>query len=161
MQTAYSMLKMPMHNIREAIPNDSPAIKQLISETLLRCVLDKSSTCNTLFEEICELLDSWISNPEDIVHLVCEDAARIIGVVFISHYERMNLLFVEPTRQKGGIGRALVDRALEICRQTGKTSQITLNSSNYAEPFYLNYGFAPHGKPEEKPGGCIPMILNL
>jgi predicted GNAT family N-acyltransferase len=73
----------------------------------------------------------------------------------------MNLLFVHPAQQKTGIGQALLDSALETCRQIGKSRQITLNSSSYAAPFYLKYGFAPNGEPKDKPGGCIPLIINL
>jgi len=133
----------------------------LVSETLLSCVFDEGDAFNTLFGEICTLIDSWADNPKGIVHLVCEYDGDIIGVVFISHYERMNLLFVHPTQQKAGIGKDLVDRALESCRQIGKRSQITLNSSSYAEPFYLKYGFTPSGEPNDKPGGCIPLTINL
>lgn len=150
-----------MYNIRQAIPNDSAAIKALISETLLCCVLDDGDAYNTLFREICVLLDSWINNPVDTIHFVCQHDEDITGVVFISRYEIMNLLFVHPTQQKAGIGKALVDRALKVCRQAGKCNRIKLNSSSYAEPFYLKYGFTPNGEPEDKPGGCIPLKINL
>jgi GNAT superfamily N-acetyltransferase len=150
-----------MHNIRQAIPDDTAAIKNLVSETLLRCVLDSGDAYDALFGEICALIDSWIINPEDNVHLVYEYDGDVIGIVFISRYERMNLLFVHPVRQKSGVGKSLLDDALEACRQTGKSRQITLNSSSYAEPFYLKYGFTQNGKPEDKPGGCIPLIINL
>jgi len=155
------MLKVPMRNIRQAISNDSAAIKTLVSKTLLSCVLDGGDAYRALFGEICTLIDTWVDSPEHIVHLVCEHSGEIIGEVFISQYDRMNLLFVHPTRQKAGIGASLLNRALETCRLSGKSSQVKLNSSSYAAPFYLKYGFVPNGEPEDKPGGCIPLIIEL
>lgn len=150
-----------MHNIRQACPSDSAAIKRLISETLLHCVFDDGDAYSTLFGEICELIDSWMDCPKDIVHLVCERGSAVVGVVFVSRYERLNLLFVHPAHQKAGIGRDLLDSALESCRRVGNSRQVTLNSSSYAAPFYLKYGFAPNGEPEDRPGGCIPLIIKL
>jgi GNAT superfamily N-acetyltransferase len=150
-----------MSNIRQANTNDSAAVKSLVSETLLHCVFEGGDAYRTLFGEICKLIDSWVDSPMDAVHSVYENDGNIVGVVFISQYDRLNLLFVHPTQQRFGIGKSLLDSALEACRKSGKSNQITLNSSNYAAPFYLKYGFIPNGKPEDKPGGCMPLIINL
>ncbi len=154
-------LKVPMQNVRQASRDDAAAIKELVSETLLRCVVDNGESYNTLFREIRTLIDAWVESPNDNVHLVYEHRGDIVGVIYISHYENLNLLFVHPTRQKAGFGKVLLDRALQLCRQEGKKCQLTLNSSNYAAPFYLKYGFTQNGNPINRPGGCIPMTINL
>ncbi len=150
-----------MNMIRQANPADSPAIKMLVSETLLQCVVEDEDSHTKIFNEICTTIDSWAESPGDTVHLVCERDERIVGVVLISHYERMNLLFVHPACQKAGIGTALLDNALEACRMGGKSRQVTLNSSNYAAGFYRKYGFAANGEPENRPGGCVPLAIDL
>jgi len=150
-----------MNNIRQANPADSPAIKALISETLLRCVVEDEASHTKLFDEICTIVDSWAESPGDAVHLVCIHDEKIVGVALISHYERMNLLFVHPAHQKAGIGTALLDSALQACRQCDNIKQVTLNSSDYAAPFYRNYGFKPNGEPKDLPGGCIPLAIDL
>ncbi len=150
-----------MRKIRQANPDDSAEIKALVADTLLQCVLDAGEAYDRLLRKICTLIDTWVGNANDSIHLVCEQDDEIIGIVFISHYERLNLLFVQPSQQKTGIGEALLDRALETCRHEGKSCQLILNSSSYAASFYLKYGFTQDGDPINRPGGCIPMKINL
>lgn len=150
-----------MHEIREARPDESARIEALIAETLLRCVLGRGDAYETLFGGIRALIGSWAGRPEGVVHLVCVDGTDLIGVVLVSRYERLDLLFVHPSRQRAGVGTRLLDRAIQACRRAGAGRRLTLNSSHYAEPFYRKYGFVPNGPPQDKPGGFIPMTMNL
>jgi len=150
-----------MSIIRQAIPEDVAAIKALVSETLRRCVVDDEESHGTIFGEICSAIDLWVEDSRGAVHLVCERDEKIVGVVLIAHYERMKLLFVHPACQKAGIGKVLLDRALEACRLAGKSRRVTLNSSSYAAGFYRKYGFVPDGGPEDRPGGCVPLAIDL
>ncbi len=153
--------EITMRNIRQANPDDSAEIKALVADTLLQRVLDAGEPYDKLLSKIGTLIDTWVCNPNDSIHLVCEQNDEIIGIVFVSHHERLNLLFVQSSQQKSGIGEALLDRALEVCRHEGKSCQLTLNSSSYAAPFYLKYGFTQDGDAINRPGGCIPMKINL
>ena len=90
--------QVPMHNVRQASPSDSAAIKSLISETLLHCVLDEGDAYRTLFVEICELVDSWVDSPKDIVHLVCERGGVVVGVVFVSPLRKTEPAFCASLR---------------------------------------------------------------
>jgi len=159
--TIYARLKTYMDIIRQANPADAAAIKALVSETVLRCVAEDEDSYRRIFGEICTVLDSWVESPKDTVHLVCERDDEIVGVVLISQYEKMNLLFVHPAYQKVGVGTSLLDSALEVCRLSGKSDKITLNSSRHAAPFYLKHGFVPNGAPRDLPGGCVPLAFDL
>ena len=150
-----------MKTARQANLDDLAAIKELVSRTLLCCVVQDEDSYKTIFDDICEIIDSWIVNSDDSVFLVCERDGEIVGVVLISQYERMNLLFVDPAHQGSGIGTSLVDSAIEACRSAGKNKRITLNSSNFAAPFYEKYGFIRNGSPRDLPGGCVPFIFEL
>ena len=155
------ILDVRMNSIRQANPEDVTAIKALVSETLRRCVVEDEESHGTIFGEICTVIDSWVECPGDTVHLVCERDEEIVGVVLIAHYERMKLLFVHPECQKGGIGTALLERALTVCRLSGESRRVTLNSSSYAAGFYRKYGFVANGEPENRPGGCVPLAIDL
>jgi GNAT superfamily N-acetyltransferase len=150
-----------MGNIKPAQLDDASAIRELISYTLRRCVVADDASYEAVYSDICTILDSWAANPEGSVHLVYECGDSIVGVVLISNFERMHLLFVHPSHQRKGIGRALVDRALEACRLSGGSTRVTLNSSNHAAAFYREYGFVPNGEPRDLPGGCIPLATDL
>lgn len=150
-----------MSTIREAKTEDVRTIKSLVSETLRRCVVEDEESYGTIFSEICTTIDSWVECPKDTVYLVYERDEKIVGLVLIAHYERMKLLFVHPECQKAGIGTALLDSALEACRLSGESRRVTLNSSSYAAGFYRKYGFVPDGEPEERPGGCVPLAIDL
>lgn len=150
-----------MEIVRQANSEDLSAIRTLLSETLRRCVVADEVSHKKVFDEICETVDSWVEDPRDSVHLVCERDDKIVGVVLITQYERMKLLFVHPAHQRVGIGRTLLDSALEVCRLSGKSNKVTLNSSIHAAPFYRKYGFVPNGEPKNLPGGCIPLAVKL
>lgn len=150
-----------MSNIRQANPNDLAAIHKLITETLKQNVIAEKNAFASVYSDICAVLESWRGEPGESPHLVCELDGCIIGDVLISECEKLDLLFVHPGFQRKGVGRALLDAALEVCRSSGKTTLITLNSSHNALPFYLKYGFVPNGEPRDLPGGCVPLAIDL
>lgn len=150
-----------MSTIRQATANDLAAIKTLVSETILRCVTADEDAHRSIVGDICTLLDAWAESPADTVHLVCECEGKIIGVVLISKYEKINLLFVHPAKQREGIGTSLLESALEVCRHAGRSNNVTLNASDHAVPFYRKYGFIPNGQAQDLPGGCTPLVIPL
>ncbi|MCB2226213.1 MAG: GNAT family N-acetyltransferase [Desulfarculaceae bacterium] len=54
------------------------------------------------------------------------------------------LLFVDSARQRGGVGRGLLARGLELWPEAG-FSQVTVNASPNAVGAYARLGFAPDG----------------
>jgi ribosomal protein S18 acetylase RimI-like enzyme len=85
-------------------------------------------------------------NPEWLIVAVL--AQRIIGTVMIGyegHRGWINYLAVDPTQQRRGVGRLLMERAEEILRKEGCPKvNLQIRAHNLAAPgFYLNLGYAP------------------
>lgn len=114
-----------------------------------------------LLQEIYVILEHWAQSPQDHIHLVCECQQVLTGTVLITEYRKVDLLFVDPDYQGRGLGTALMDQALSMCRAAGQSQQITLNASTASEGFYRRYGFVSNGKPRDLPGGYIPLIYDL
>ncbi len=150
-----------MGSIRPAKPADVPAIKTLITGTLLQMDGLYESDTQSLLQEIHTILDQWAQSLHDHVHLVCECKKALIGNILIMEHRKVYLLFVHPDHQGCGLGTALMDQALFHCRETGRTKPITLNASSQSEGFYRRYGFVSNGEPRDLPGGGIPLIYDL
>lgn len=68
--------------------------------------------------------------------------------------DHMRLLFVDPRHQGLGLGRRLLERALE--GRQGRT--VTVNSAPNAEAYYRHMGFRPAGPLQVKDGiAFVPM----
>ena len=80
--------------------------------------------------------------------IVCRNETSIVGVAEIRDNNHLNLLFVEPSIQRKGIGRKLllnlVDRVLG--------NQITVNSSLNSIDAYIKFGFQKTGPKSEVKG---------
>ena len=61
-------------------------------------------------------------------------------------------LFVAKPHQRRGIARELWLTVKEACLKSGHRGVITVNSSTYAIPVYLRFGFVRTGPPEQKDG---------
>ena len=100
---------------------------------------------------------------EDAVILVAEFGSEIIGVIDILNYSHVALLFVDARFQRRGIGRELLQKALEICCQEEPgLSKVTVNSSPNAVTAYETIGFEPTDI-EQCVNGIrfVPMSLNV
>jgi GNAT superfamily N-acetyltransferase len=87
----------------------------------------------------------------------------IAGMIEVRNCDHISMLFVGSDYQRRGISRALLDRALDICRREKPAlSAITVNSSPYAVPIYERLGFQAKG-PEQVVHGIrfTPMVLQL
>jgi GNAT superfamily N-acetyltransferase len=93
--------------------------------------------------------------------LVAEVDGRIVGAIEVRDEEHISLLFVDRSHQRRGIGRELVRRALRVCGAVGlPPSQISVNSSLFAVPFYESLGFRPTSAPQVRDGiHYVPMVL--
>ena len=78
--------------------------------------------------------------------LVALDGARIVGVVDISDYRHIDLLFVEKAYHGKGIGRELVQRCIELALEAQPNlKELTADTSEYGRPAYESMGFEPAG----------------
>lgn len=80
---------------------------------------------------------AWVIRSEMV--FVAEDESTIVGVLR-GRKDRLASLFVRRDYHRRGIGRQLVERFEEECRQRGSTV-IRVASTVYAVPFYLAMGY--------------------
>jgi GNAT superfamily N-acetyltransferase len=95
--------------------------------------------------------------------LVAEDDGLLVGVVEVRSHRHISMLFVDPEAWGRGIGRALLDAALDLCRaQDPPADVVTVHSSPYAVPFYAHAGFTQDGPATEVRGIIsVPMSIAL
>ncbi len=74
------------------------------------------------------------------VFLGCYHKKQLIGVVAFRNDSHVSLLFVDKNHHRKGIATHLMKKAVKITKKKG-VSEITLNSSPYAVPFYHRFGF--------------------
>ncbi|TFG71934.1 MAG: GNAT family N-acetyltransferase [Anaerolineales bacterium] len=90
-------------------------------------------------------------------------ADKIVGLIEVRNNDHISLLFVDDPYQHEGIGRALCQHAIGICKENGPAIQsITVNASPNAVTAYRHIGFLPMEE-EQLVNGIryIPMRLNL
>jgi predicted GNAT family N-acyltransferase len=95
--------------------------------------------------------------------LVAATGDEIVGMIEVRNHDHVSLLFVDARVHRRGIGRGLVQRALDICLNgRPDLQQIDVNSSLYAVPAYERLGFRQVG-PERVENGIrfVPMVLEL
>jgi len=88
---------------------------------------------------------------------------RIVGVIEMRALDHVSLLFVEPRYQRRGIGRELLRRSIEVCRDQGPhLTDISVNSSPFAVAIYEKLGFVQQQSEQEINGiRFVPMQLRL
>src|SRR5688500_11565290 len=133
-------------NVREAISSDAEAIHHLISEVAPSCHQDFGPrglvnfiTSNTL-EKILERIQS-----RDYLSLLCEIENKVIGIITVKNYEKIDQLFVHPKYWRRGIARNLWQKAFVILKKNAQVSVITVKSSSVGVQVYKCFGFAVAG----------------
>ncbi len=110
---------------------------------------------------------------------VAKDTGQIVGVITIREHNHISLLFVDERYQYTGIGRALIDCAmdylcdrkvlpldnedekiLDVLYEKEPGDFCTVNSAPYALEFYKKIGFSQTAEPFEREGiVSVPMKL--
>jgi GNAT superfamily N-acetyltransferase len=87
----------------------------------------------------------------------------LVGLVELRDPCHLSLLFVSGERQRQGIGRELVGRAVAYCRQSNPEIPVmTVNASPNSVGAYDRLGFRPTGPEEERDGiRFVPMVMSL
>ena len=87
-------------------------------------------------------VELWAGAPEAALHLKCADAGgALLGVVMAKQHWNLCHLFVAPAAQGRGIGRALMEAALDACRARRVRPYVRLNAARNAVGFYEHLGF--------------------
>lgn len=101
--------------------------------------------------------DSFLARMnDDNVMLVAEVDGNVEGVIELKEGRHIAMLFVNPERQKQGIGRALLSAALNEAR----ADSVTVSASLTSVSAYQKYGFECRGETGESAGLVYqPMVL--
>lgn len=70
--------------------------------------------------------------------MVSETNGKLAGMIEIKGNSHISMLYVDKTFHRRGIARRLIKNSMHIL---GASSDITVNSSRYAVPFYESLGF--------------------
>ena len=149
--------------IREASPNDAPAISQLLiylSEKFISGTLTDEGKSNLVASMSPEAISSYIDRGYD--YKVAEEAGKVVGVVATRDDSHLYHLFVHESLQGTGLARKLWELAKSDCVARSGTEIFTVNSSLNAQEVYKSWGFVPLGGVRET-GGVkdIPMKLRV
>lgn len=132
-------------------------IRDLIAAAVRRNVASSEEDAAFLIDDIGSSLDRWPGNKDSSVHLKYVEGGRILGVILIKRYWNLTHLFVHPSRQGAGTGRALLLAGLDACRDSSPKGKLQVNSSTNAVGFYKKLGFRQTGPGIDRPGGCVPL----
>ena len=144
-----------MH-VREARPDDWPAVSALLAE------LGRPDVRGNDDEHEHERAFLRYLERDDTVALVADDDGHVIGFVDLEFRQRLNFetpeawipdLVVAETARGTGAGRALLDEADRLARERGCWG-MTLESANWRESshaFYEHVGWADTGKAFTRP----------
>jgi len=137
--------------------SDLPEIRTVIENAIRERVVHSESDARDLVAVIEAILRSWELDRSDSVHLKYVLDQKIVGVALVKNFWNLSTLFVAPTHQRQGIGRALIEAAIRECRPRSSKSALKVNSSTVAVTFYLSLGFRQIGPGLDRPGGCVPL----
>ena len=90
---------------------------------------------------------------EDDFFLVAKEGEKIIGMIEMREWEHITLLFVDKNMRHAGVGKALIEAAVEQIIAEGKAiSELSVNAVPGAEGAYEAMGFSALGGKTEKIG---------
>lgn len=85
---------------------------------------------------------------DESTHLGAWDGDELVGCATVTEQEdawQLRGMAVDPDHQGAGIGRAVLEAAVEVVRQAGGT-EIRANARTTALPFYEAMGFTTEGE---------------
>lgn len=140
---------------------DAAELKAFMMAVIARQVVQTEPLLSEMVQNTAGNVDWWLRNPAECVHLKCVADGRIVGVVLVKNFWNLCSLFVDPAVQGQGIGRLLVESAIEACRGKSPKGAIWLNASPNAVAFYRHMGFAPRASDRILPPGFKAMQYAL
>lgn len=148
-------------SVREATPNDEQQIRTLLSLVIHESLDAKVHNIPSILKNVNGNVDLWRAAPDNIVHLVAELDGKLVGVIMIKDFWNFSSLFVEPAYQRRGVGRQLVQRAVEKCRGRCPHDAIHMHANNEAVEFYRKLGFEVKDTSRTPPVGSTEMKFRL
>jgi putative acetyltransferase len=139
--------QMPPLVIREEIPADHDAIREVNRQAFNG---DAEATLVDRLRASGAVIVSLVAvqNGEVVGHILFSDLPIDYGATATIHAVSLAPMAVAPKFQRRGIGSALVQRGLELCRERGKSIVVVLGHPEY----YPRFGFSAElAKPLESP----------
>jgi len=84
--------------------------------------------------------EKWLRRIEKQYMIIAEVNSKTAGFASITKQGYLDVLFVDPAFQGGGIARSLMERMVDYARQK-KVKQISAEVSITARPFFEHQGF--------------------
>ena len=145
--------------IRKAVQSDALAVSKLIAGLSEYFASDPVSQISQEFWDSIsvEAVTERIISP-DYICFVAEDIHGLIGFVAFRGPSHLFHLFVASHAQSRGLGKLLWQKVLD----QSACSQITVNSSVFAIPFYQRLGFVRAGLDKSEGGiSYSPMVFTI
>jgi len=143
--------------LRTIIDTDIEQLKSLAEDAVRTSVTKVEKEVQFLTNDINKSMELWISTGSKGFGEKYLVKQEIVGFIIVKEYWNLSQLFVSPSFQRKGIGRAMITKAIVSCRKKSPRSKMQLNSSNSAAGFYKSMGFNQIGPALDRPGGCIPF----
>lgn len=98
-----------------------------------------------------------------VVLVAFQDDESIVGIIELRDFSHVSMLFVEPTHQRKGVGRQLLNEAVQLMRMYHpELHEVTVNSSPNSVEAYKRFGFRATDELQIKNGiKFVPMTRTL
>nr|WP_314878148.1 GNAT family N-acetyltransferase [uncultured Pseudomonas sp.] len=137
-----------MH-IRKLTDDDPPLVSALCIDAFMLAVAPSLSAQGVQTFAKVASVDAFAERKQgDNLMLVCEADGVITGLVELKQGRHVAMLFVAPSWQRRGIGRRLINAALEQARE----ETVTVSASLSSVAAYQRYGFILAGDVAESAG---------
>lgn len=143
--------------ITDVQPADAAAIKAFMGRVIADGVTQDEALLADLRANVERNVDWWLAQPHDAVHLQAVADGRLAGVVLVKQFWNLCSLFVDPRLQGQGVGRALVESAMERCAGRSPKQALWLNAAPRAIGFYRSLGFTERPATRALPPGFVAM----
>lgn len=136
--------------VRRAAARDSNAAAALLVRSIRElCVADHHGDQPTLERWLRNKtpreFERWLANIENFT-VVAELGQKLAGVALLHDSAEIRLCYVMPGAERAGVGKALLG-ALEAEARRRGLSEVRLQSSGNARPFYEYLGYLADGPP--------------
>lgn len=127
-------------SIERVTSNDVEYLLNIANLAVRETVEAPTHAKSKIFEDISNNIKQWCSK-DNCAFLKYSNNGVILGFILIKEYWNLSDIFILPKYQCQGIGRNLVENAIDICKKQKEILSIRVNSSKNAKSFYLKLGF--------------------
>lgn len=139
--------------IRQATPNDAPAVCELLRRSIEEgCVLDHGGRPEILQawlgNKTTQNVLGWLSSPSNfalVAEYDVEGSRELAGFALLNQAGKVPLCYVRPDLLRNGVGRALLC-ALEAQARAWNISKLHMQSPGSASGFFERQGYVNAGK---------------